>query len=298
MVVNLTANTVSTQAITGTVIAISPDSNYLLLSDGVAKAVYYYSLSSQATTYTISGFTTASSAYAPDSKFNAWVGAMDLTSALQTGLQLSLPGNGMINLAPLTPNAVAISAQGGLTYVAGTNNPSEIDVFSTCNQSPVQTLSAGAPTLIQAIPNGTGAVAADSPSVDVVTNPETLNTGCPITNNQITVASFDLGAGPFTAGQLFMSPDSSRAWIVSNLSELLEFNLQSSLPTVIPFSGNSVVGASGGITPDGSQVYVGASDGTVHVINVASSSDVQTITVNLLDANGNLVAPNLVAVRP
>ena len=295
MVVNLTANTVSTQAVTGTIIAISPDSNYLLLSDGVAKAVYYYSLSSQATTYTISGFTTASSAYTPDSKFNAWVSGTELVSALQTGLQLSLPGNGMLTL-PYTANAVAVSGQGGLTDVAG-SSPGGIDVRSTCNQGEVQTLAATAPTLIQAIPNGTGAVAADSPSVDVISTPGTLSQGCPITTPS-TIASFDLGVGPFTASQLFMSTDSSRAWIISNLPELLEFNLQSSSPIVIPFSGNGVVGYSGGITPDGSQVYVGTTDGTVHVINVASSSDVQAITVNLLDANGNLVAPNLVAVRP
>jgi hypothetical protein len=220
---------------------------------------------------------------------------MDLTSALQTGLQLSLPGNGMLTL-PYTANAVAISAQGGLTDVAG-SNPGGIDVRATCDQSEVQTLAATAPTLIQAIPNGTGAVAADSPSVDVITTPGTLSTGCPITPSS-TVASFDLGAGPLTAGQLFMSSDSSRAWIISNLPELLEFTIQSSSTTVIPFSGNGVVGYSGGVTPDGSQVYVGASDGTVHVINVASGSDAQTIAVNLKDANGNLVVPNLLAVRP
>lgn len=296
MAVNLTSNAVTTQSVTGTIVAISPDSNYLLLSDSVANAIYYYSLRSQAITYTSSGFTATSSAYTPDSKFNSWVSAMDLTSGLQTGLQLSLPGNGMLTL-PFTTNGVAISAQGGLTYVSG-SNPGEIDVRSTCDQADVQILSATAPTLVQEIPNGTGAVATDSPSIDVVSNPGTLNPGCPITNNQITVASFDLGAGPFNAGQLFMSTDSSRAWIISNLTELLEFNLQSSSPIVIPFSGNSVVGASGGITPDGSQVYVGASDGTVHRIDVASSSDVQSIAVNLLDANGNLVVPNLVAVRP
>jgi hypothetical protein len=297
MVVNLTANTVATQSVNGTVVAITPNNDYLLLSDSVANAVYYYDLTTQAITYTSTGFTTSSSAYTPDSKFNAWVSGTELTSGLQTGLHLNLPGNGMVNLAPFTTNSVAISGQGGLTYVTGTNSLSEIDVFSTCNQSLVQTLSASAPTLIQAIPNGTGALATDSPSVDVVTNPGTLNQGCPITNNQITLNSFDLGAGAFTAKQLFMSYDSSRAWIISNLPQLLEFNLQSSGPGIIPFA-SGAVGYSGGITPDGSQVYVGTSDGTVHRIDVSSGSDVQSIVVNLLDANGNTVAPNLVAVRP
>ena len=295
MVVNLTSNAVSTQSVTGTVVAISPNSNYLLLSDGVASDVYYYSLSSQLKTYTSAGFTTSSSAYAPDSKFNEWVSAMDLVSGLQTGLHLNLPGNGTTTL-PYTANALAISGQGGLTYITG-SNPGEIDVRSTCDQAEVQTLSASAPTLIQAIPNGTGAVATDSPSVDVVSNPATLNQGCPITNDQITLNSFDLGVGPFTAAQLFMSSDSSRAWIISNLPELLEFTFQPSAPIVIPFSGGAV-GYSGGVTLDGSQVYVGTSDGTVHRIIVGTSSDVQQIVVSLKDANGNPVAPNLVAVQP
>ena len=54
----------------------------------------------------------------------------------------------------------------------------------------------------------------------------------------------------------------------------------------------------GGITLDGSQVYVGASDGTVHRIDVISGADVQQIAVNLKDSNGNLAVPNLVTVQP
>jgi len=66
---------------------------------------------------------------------------------------------------------------------------------------------------------------------------------------------------------------------------------------VIPYASGAIA-YSGGITLDGSQVYVGTSDGTVHRIDVASSADVQQITVNLLNASGALVAPNLVAVQP
>jgi len=297
MMLNIASNTVATQPVTGTVIAISPDSTYLLISDSVANAIYYYNLPTAATTSTAGGFTTSSSVYTPDSGFNGWVSGTTLTTGLPTGLQLSFPGNGMTTV-PYTANGIAFSAQGGLTYVTG-STPGEIDVRSTCSQSEVQTLSASSPTLIRAIPNGTGAVAADSPSVDVVSTPGTLSQGCPIITPS-TVSSFNIGVGPFTAGQLFMSPDSSRAWIIpsdSTLPELLEFNLQSSTPTVIPIS-NGVVGYTGGILSDGSEVYVGTRDGTVHRIDVASSSDVQAIPVNLLDANGNLVVPNLVAVQP
>jgi hypothetical protein len=289
MAVNLTTNVITTSTVPGKVVAISPDSNYLLLSDATTNAIYYVSPNSSSVTYIVGATTTNSSAFTPDSKYNEWVSGMDLSFGFQNFLI------GMTNLS-YTANAMAISAQGGLTYVTG-SNPNQIDVRSTCNQAEVPpTLSANNPTLIQPIPNGTGAVATDSPSIDVISTQSPVTTNCPITT-QSTVSSFDLGAGPFNAAQLFLSADSSRAWIISDLTELLEFNLQSSTPSMIPYAGNAVA-YSGGITLDGAQVYVGTSDGTVHRIDVASSSDAQQIGVGLKDANGNLVAPNLVGVRP
>lgn len=289
MAINLTTNVVTTSSIAGSVVAISPNGNYLLLSDAVTNTVYYVTPASETITYTAGGFSTTSSAYTPDSKYNEWVSGMDLAFGFQTNV------SGMTTL-PYTANALAISAQGGLTYVTG-SNPNEIDVRSTCNQAEVPpTLSANNPTLIQAIPNGTGAVATDSPSVDVVFTSSPVTTNCPITT-QSTVNPFDLGVGSFNATQLFMSPDSSRAWIISDLPEMLGFNLQSSTPIVIPYAAGAVA-YSGGITLDGAQVYVGGSDGNVHRIDVASNSDVQEIGVGLKDANGNLTVPNLVGVRP
>ncbi len=286
--VNLTTNAVGTYPVNGAVVAISPDGNYLLISDGVANVIYYWSVGTQTVLYTSYGFTTRSSSYTPDSKFNEWLTGTDLAFGLQTGL------SGMTAL-PYTTNALGISAQGGLTYITG-SNPNEIDMRSTCNQTEVQTLSANAPTLIVPIPNGTGAVAADSPSIDVVSTPGTLNQGCPITT-QSTISSVDMGVGAFNARQLFYSSDSSRMWIISDLPELLTLIPSTSTPSVIPYFGGATA-YGGGITLDGAEVYVGTSDGTVHRIDVASSTDVQQIAVNLKDSNGNLVTPNLVYVQP
>ena len=49
---------------------------------------------------------------------------------------------------------------------------------------------------------------------------------------------------------------------------------------------------------DGQQLYIGANDGTVHRMDVATATDAAQITVGLKDASGNAVAPNLVAVAP
>jgi len=95
-----------------------------------------------------------------------------------------------------------------------------------------------------------------------------------------------------------MSSDSSHVWIIpSDLPELLGFTIYGSTPLIIPYTGN-VMGLSGGITMDSSQIYVGTSEGSVHRIAVANAADMQQISVPLQDANGNFVAPNLVYVLP
>jgi Bacterial Ig-like domain (group 2) len=289
MVVNIASTAVTTQPIPGTIIAISPDSNYMLISDTVNNVVYYYTLVSAQNGFTFGG-TTTSAAYTPDSSFDEFVSGNQLI----TGLPLSFSAAVAL---PYTAHALGVSAQGSLTYVTG-SAPGGIDIRSTCNSAEVQTLSASSPTLIGQIPNGTGAVAADSPKVDVISSPGTLTTpGCPVLDTS-TISSVDMGVGAFNAAQLFFSSDSSRAWIISSdLPKLLLLTLASFTPSAIPYAGGATA-YNGGITLDGSQVYVGTSDGTVHRIDVASQTDVQQIAVSLKDANGNPVVPNLVYVEP
>jgi hypothetical protein len=294
MIYKISSATVSTIALNGRVLAISPDSNYLLISDPVSNTVFYYGITSGLLTSSNAGFTATSSDFVPDSKFNEWVSGTTLAAGLQIGVQLGLPGNAFTTL-PYTAPALDISAQGGLTYITG-NNPGEIDVRSTCNQAEGQVFSVNVPTLIKALPNGTGAVAADSPNLDVVSTPSVLSPGCPLTT-QSTISNVPMGAGPFGTRQLFLSSDSSRAWVISDLPQLMYLNLQTLQPVTIPYEGQAIA-FSGGITPDTLQVYVGTSDGTVHRIDSTANADVQQIPVNLKDANGNPVVPDLVAVQP
>jgi hypothetical protein len=120
--------------------------------------------------------------------------------------------------------------------------------------------------------------------------------GCPATAPS-SLASYDLGAGPFTARQVFLSSNAADAWIISDLPQLLLFDLQHLTSIPVPLTGGATA-YDGGVTLDGVQVYVGTSDGTVHRIDVASHADAQQIPVNLKDGNGNPVTPNLVYVAP
>jgi hypothetical protein len=96
---------------------------------------------------------------------------------------------------------------------------------------------------------------------------------------------------------MFVSPDSSRAWIISNLNQLIGLNLSGLTPFSITLV-NSAQPLSGGIMIDGSQVYVGASDGNVHAINAGSLADTAQVGPGLKDVSGNAVSPNLVLVLP
>ena len=197
-----------------------------------------------------------------------------------------------------TANALDIMAQGGLTYITSAA-AQQVYVYSTCNQTPVKdqaVLSATNPTLIKALPNGTGAAAADSPNVDLISTPSTLTAGCPVTTLS-TITPYDLGAGDFTATQMFISPDSSRVWILSNLPQVLNFNLAELVPNNVQLP-KGTIPLYGGMTLDSAHAYIGTSDGTVHRIDTKTMTDVAQIAVGLKDSSGKVTPPNLISVLP
>ncbi|MGC2109747.1 MAG: Ig-like domain-containing protein [Candidatus Korobacteraceae bacterium] len=287
MVVDVASGSLTTYAVDGAIIAISPDGTFMLLSDVFTNAIYYFDLATQTLGFGFAA-TTSSAAYTPDSLAVSELAGISLLN----GYPISAP---FVSTLTYNPTALDIMAQGGLTYITTTSGAA-IDVRSTCSSSRVDILPANAPTLVKALPNGTGAVAADSPNIDVVSTASTLSPGCPVTTPS-SLVNYDLGAGAFNAQQLIVSPNSSHAWIISDLPELLSFYLPTFAPAATPYAGGATA-FSGGVTSDGTQLYVGTSDGTVHRIAVASNSDVQQIAVGLKDTNGNATPPNLVTVVP
>jgi hypothetical protein len=282
--VALTVN--SNTAIIGTVLGISPDGTYLLISNPAAPAVYLYYISG--TTIVISQpLTTNGGAFTADSR------SVSFLNGQQLYYETIFPSTTITNL-PYIPNSLDISSTGSLTYISSSASHA-IDVRTTCNQADQQTLAANNPTLVAHIPNGTGAVVADSPSIDVVTT-GTIGPGCPPAP-QSTVNSYNLGGGSFNARQFLFATDSSKVWMISDLTSVIGFNLSTLTPTTIPLT-NGAQAYSGGITVDGSTIYVGASDNNVHVLNTGSAADTAQVAVGLKDANGNAVAPNLVTVLP
>ena len=279
------AVTVSTTAV-GTILAISADGNYLLVSDSATSTTYLFSTNASASPLT-HDVTATSAAFAPDGQ------SVSFLAGQQLYYDTTTPSSAIANL-PYVPNSIDLSAQGGMTYVTS-STLGAIDVRTTCNQGDWQTLAATHPTLVAHLPNGTGAVVVDSPSLDVVTT-GSIATGCPPAP-QNSMNSYNLGFGNFAATQLIVPANGGSAWVISNLPAVLVLDLSTFTPFSIPLT-NSAQPLSGGITVDGTKVYVGASDNNVHALDVASHTDSAQISPGLKDPSGNAVAPNLVLVLP
>ncbi len=287
MMVNVISGAVSVETgAPGTILAASPDGTYLLISNNATGFVYLFDTSSSTVQLTHQLTSTAAA-------FTADNSSVTFLSGNQIYYDTTTPLASFYNLS-FTPTGVDVSAQGGVTYVTG-SALGAIDVRTTCNQAEWQTLTGTHPTLVAHIPNGTGAVVADSPNIDVVTT-AAIPQGCP-PNPQNTLSTYNLGFGPFTATQVFVSTNSSSAWILSNLSSVLGFDMAALTPFSISLA-NSAQPLSGGMTIDGNYVYVGGSDTNVHALSVANHTDSAQIAVGLKDGSGNTVVPNLVLVLP
>jgi hypothetical protein len=287
MQVDVATGTVTNLSVVGNVLAVSPDSNYAVVSNS-AGAVYVVNVTTATTTFQQTAVS-PSAAFTADSK-TSWFFNPPAMQAFADSLSapfIQFP-------LDYVPNAVAFNGTSSLAYVTSSSSH-EVDVRSTCDRSRLQILSANDPTLVATIPNGSGVVVADSPNIDVITS-TSITGGCPTTAIN-SIANFNLGAGSFNATQLFLSSDSSHAWLITDHAQLLGLNLSASTPIAIPFA-NGATPLSGGIRMDGQQIYIGASDGTVHRVDVASLTDAQQIAVGLKDSNGNAVSPNLVVVVP
>jgi hypothetical protein len=300
MAIAANSTTVTTFQVSGTILAISADGQYLLISDTVNNRVQYFNVLAGVIVSTQTSTTALSSAYTPDSKFNAWVSATELGVGFPTGFLAAFPAQVCTpTCTPYTPSFMDIIAQGGLIYVTSSGpSPNQgVYTYSTCNQAQNQVLTATNPTLIRAIPNGTGAVAIDPPSIDVISTPSPLSTGCPVSTQSV-LSSYDLGMGSFTPSQLLVSLDSSTAWVISSsLASVVRFDLASTTPSPIGLAGGAMPN-SGSLSLDGTQLWVGASDNNMHRIDTVFSVDAAQVAVNLTDSNGNATPPNLVCVLP
>jgi hypothetical protein len=216
---------------------------------------------------------------------------------------------------PLPAVETAVSVMPALIYLAG---PNGVTLRNACDTTYGQAtaFSGGHPTLFRAIADGVRAIGVESPGIDVfdvqvkAPDPATLNnasTTCPFMASPIGSTFVNLGQGTFTPLKLLIAPDYSRAYILaSNLGSVFVVDLGVNAVSAIPLTGNPVP-LDASLTSDGSLIYVGANDGSVHVVSTISGGDLQQITFstnnnsNKTSLCGNIPLscnPDLVAVQP
>jgi hypothetical protein len=283
-VLDASSNTVEQFAgLAGKVLAVAPDGSKVIISDtspadGPNHVFVFDTASNTSPTFQITGATAA--AFSPDS-LKAYIVA---GSSLYVYSKL----DGLQTIALAAPaEDVSFLSEGAFAYVAG-GASSALSVWRTCDNGRADTVAVPAvPTFIrtlpgtaQLLPSDTSAtfhmLAVDPPGIDILSI-NTTPSGCtpPVADGP--VASFSLGHGNFVPTQLIISQDGTTAYIIaSNLNSILVFNIPGQAASAIALSGNPMP-LNAALTADGTLLYVGASDGTVHVVNTVAGGDILQI---------------------
>jgi hypothetical protein len=262
----------------GTVVAVSPDGNRVVVAGSNLVTVLGVGSSINTETSGISGVTAA--AFLPDS-----LGAYILAGST---IYFWTPGSFRPIALRGSANDVDFLANGAFAYLAGGSAGTAVTALATCDNSVADTVPTPAvPSLVASLPNAGAVLAVESPAIDVVT-PATSLSGCPPPLSD-TLNRVDLGAGAFTARQLIVLTDGSKAYVTSNLGELLGLITSGATPFVVALA-NGANAFTGGSTLDSKTLYVGGSDNNVHRIDTAAGTDAQQISVSF--------TPDLVAVKP
>jgi len=299
-VLSATANTASQFTSTpGKVLAVSPDGSAVIVSDTVDtpnQVFVFDTKTNRSVSFRITGATAAD--FSPDNLKAFIVAGSTLyvyskLDALQT-IALAAPAND-----------VSFLSEGAFAYVAG-GSPSSVTTWGTCNpaQATAPAPTPGTPIFIKTLADASAVVALDPPTMDVI-HVLTAPQGCtPTVSNS--VSSFDLGHGAFVPTQVIVSQDGSTAYILtSNSSSVMVFNITAETSSAVALNGNAVA-LRASLSPDGQQLYVGASDGMLHVLQTSTGADITEVPFPqglCQDSAGNPFKglnclPDLVAVKP
>lgn len=283
-------NTVSSaDGITGgKALAISPYG--ILAAASTATDLYIINLSTLTVQFDIKLGGITSFDFAPGasigfaSKGDGTIYSIDLTTANYTAYPT----------AAAAVNGIAFVDNGPIAYVA---QPGGVNEFATCSpSSQVDSQAATAPTMLQTLPTGQGAVAIDGTKM-IVVHTASITQACPPVVAETSV-SFNLGLGTATPAQVTVTLDSTKAIVTSSSATIAIADIAGGTATPVTLAAGATASYRGGVSPDSKSFFVGGSDGTVHRIDLAGNTDAQQITVGLKQADGTTLAiPDLVQVK-
>jgi hypothetical protein len=295
----------------GRVLAISPDGGKVVISDTSSEDapnhVFVFDTTTNAvSTFQITGATAAD--FSPDS-LKAYIVA-------GSTLYVYSKVDGLRTIPLAAPaDDVSFLSEGAFAYVAG-GAASAVSVWRTCDNGRADTVSVPAvPSFIKTLPGPAKLlssdspdayhfVAVDSPGIDII-SVNTTPTGCSPAVTDGPVASFNLGQGNFVPKQLILSEDGTTAYVLaSNLSSILVFNIPGQTASAISLFG-SPQPLRASLSPDGTLLFVGASDGALHVVSTVAGGDTRQISFPQSLCQNSIgqpfpitCLPDLIAVKP
>ncbi len=317
--------------VVGKILSISPDSNNLIVSDiadsnSTPRAFVFDATTNSITSIQLpSGTTSVAADFSPDSLKAFIVASSGGASTLYVYSKVDA-----LQTIPLTAGTsdVAFLPSGNFGYIASSAIP-QLSLVPTCDNPPsstpplVETSATTAPPLIiRPLVDGK-MLTVEQSGIELFT-PTIGGTGCAFPRpypgtadliaGNLTVSNtssfFNLGQGNFIPRQLIISGDGSTAYILANdannnpLGVILVFNILNHTSSAISLAG-SAIPLRAALTSDGTVLYVGASDGTVHEVSTVAGGDFQQISFPLglcRNATGSPFTPacnpDLLAIRP
>lgn len=299
--------------VAGQVLAISPDGTTAIFSDTAdspqqilicancsasSRTVTNLLLCDPATT--ACSASKAAAAFSPDNLKAYIVSGNPCPGTTSSGCLLISSKLDAPQYVPLTAPATdaAFIGNGTLGYLAGGSSGGSA-YLSTCIHPSItglpssNTISLPALMLLP-LPDGQTMLALSPPNLATVsasitpsvTGPAAIGlSGCPAPrgllniNNAVTSTVGNLGSGSFTPSQFFLSPDATTAYVLGapSLPFIIQFDLNTGIPFQISLTGNAIP-LTASLSSDGSLLFVGATDSTVHVINTTTLADIQQVT--------------------
>jgi len=282
----------------GKVLAVSPDGRLVVVSDTTDtpnQVIVFDTTNHTAAPFLIDGASAA--AFSPDNLKAFIVSGKSCPGANSAGCLLVYSKVDASQMIPLTAAAtdVAFLGNGMVGYLAG-GDPAGASFLPTCDAPALPSLgSVGlASQMIRALPDGQTMLALSPPNVQSVTAAITgtpivdvPDSGCPMPRGSLMVGNKVGPVSPlgqsFNPTQFFVSSDGLMAYILgetqpgARLPFIIVFDVAAQTSSVISLAGNATP-LSAALSPAGDVLFVGTDDGTVHVIDTSSQSDLQQIT--------------------
>jgi len=295
----------------GVVLAVSTDGNSAVVADNVhtPNEVYLVNVSTNAVTpLLINGATAA--AFSPDG-YKIFIAATDPTQTPQYHLYVYSSTLSLQSVALSAPvKNISFYANGALAYLNG-GSPNAITVYNVCDNSLAETIPVpDQPVTFQATFDGQHAIGLDSPAVQIFTStliPPVVPATCPFTLSTPAPTLVNLGQATFTPLDMIVTSDSARAYVLAkDRGAVFIYSFGVNTVTAIPLT-DSPAPVSASLSSDGSQLYVGASDGAVHALSTLANVDLTEITFPPNDGTNNNALctnvtgkclPDLIAFQP